>query len=91
MVLGGLGPHGMPKRLTFSLTARQGDGPYIPCIPAILLTRDLANGALGEIGATQCVDLIRLDEYLRALEPFDISWEEQTVTRGAQRDASNPS
>jgi len=53
--------------------ARSGHGPYIPCMPAILLARKLARDTLHVRGAMPCVDLISLDEYLAALKGLDIS------------------
>src|SRR5690606_41707938 len=55
------------------MIARAGDGPNIPCMPAILIARRLAGGeALGP-GARPCLDLITLEEFLAALEPYDVS------------------
>ncbi len=62
------------KKITFELTARSGDGPYIPCMPAILLTRKLMTNQLPQRGAQPCIGLISLDEYLNALRELDISW-----------------
>lgn len=73
MFLSGEGPGGTPKNVRFFIVARSGHGPYIPCMPAILLARKLARGEVERRGATPCVDLIALDEYLRALEGLDIS------------------
>jgi hypothetical protein len=50
-----------------------GHGPYIPCIPAIVLSRRLARGLLEMRGATPCLDLIDLDTYLKAFEGLNIS------------------
>ena len=55
------------------IIARSGHGPYIPCMPAILLARGLARGEVRQRGASPCVDLIDLDTYLDALEGLDIS------------------
>jgi hypothetical protein len=73
MVLSGTGPDGAPKSVRFLIVARSGHGPYIPCMPAILLARKLAAGPPPRIGATPCLDLIGLDEYLAALGGLDIS------------------
>jgi hypothetical protein len=54
------------------IIARSGHGPYIPCMPAILLARRLAKGEVRQRGASPCVDLIDLDAYLTALEGLDI-------------------
>jgi len=75
MLINGTDKHGAGKQLTFKLTARNGDGPYIPCMPAILLTRKLATRAIETTGATPCVDLIALDEYLSAFGEMDITWQ----------------
>ena len=76
MMLDGVDANGSSRRLSFSLTALKGDGPYIPCIPAILLTRKLASGDLDKTGATACLDLITLDEYLGSLKDLNITWRE---------------
>jgi hypothetical protein len=47
-------------------------------MPAILLTRRLAKGEIGQRGASPCLDLIDLDTYLSALSQLDI-----TVVRDA--------
>lgn len=73
MVLDGTGPDGAAKRVRFFLIARSGHGPYIPCMPAILLAKRLARGEEARRGAMPCLDLIALDEYLAALDSLDIS------------------
>jgi hypothetical protein len=73
MYLSGLGRDGRARTARFFLIARSGHGPYIPCMPAILLARKLARGELNRRGAMPCLDLISLDEYLGALEGLDIS------------------
>lgn len=55
------------------IIARQGHGPNIPCMPAILIARRLARGETLEPGARPCLDLIALEEYLAALENLDIA------------------
>jgi len=75
MRLTGQGADGQPHEVRFELTARSGDGPYIPCIPAILLAKGLAQGTITAMGAQPCMGLITLDAYLAALADFDITWE----------------
>ena len=65
------------KKLTFYLIALSGDGPLIPCIPAIVLTRKLASGQLNDIGPKTSVSLLNRDEYLQALNGLDIRWFEE--------------
>lgn len=73
MYLHGTGKDGAPLTRRHWIVARQGHGPMIPCMPAILIARRLAAGRPIEPGARPCLDLISLDEYLGALEGLDIS------------------
>ncbi len=79
MELTGKNEKGENKTLRFELTARGGDGPFIPCMPAILLTKKLANNEIEAKGATPCVGIITKDEYLDALGELDISWTESQI------------
>lgn len=63
------------KNINFQLTARSGDGPYIPCMPSILMAKKIVNDEIETRGAYPCVGFISLDEYLQALSDLDISWE----------------
>jgi saccharopine dehydrogenase-like NADP-dependent oxidoreductase len=63
------------KTITFELIARSGDGPYIPCMPAILMAKKLASNELHRSGAYPCVGFITLEEYLNALRKMNISWQ----------------
>ncbi len=74
IVLSGKGKNGEEKSITFELTASSGDGPYIPCMPAILMAKKLAAGTVVERGAYPCVGFISRDEYLNALSELDITW-----------------
>lgn len=74
MELSGKGKDGADKTITFELTARSGDGPYIPCMPAILLAKKLAADQLQERGARPCIGFIKKNEYLGALSEMDITW-----------------
>jgi len=53
--------------------AKNGDGPQIPCIPAILLAKKLAEGAPISAGATPCLGLIDLQDYIAELQHFSIT------------------
>lgn len=79
MTLSGTDTKGLNKKVIFELTAQSGDGPYIPCMPAILLTKKLALKKMTECGAYPCVGFISRDEYLNALKNLDISWQEQVT------------
>jgi hypothetical protein len=72
MFLSGVGHDGAPLRERFFMIAGSGHGPYIPCMPSILLAKGLASGAVSATGARPCLDLIDLQTYLGALEGLDI-------------------
>lgn len=67
------------KVITFELTARSGDGPYIPSMPAILLAQKLAAGDLSDRGAYPAMGFVTKDEYLGALNEMDIEWREREI------------
>jgi hypothetical protein len=73
IVMSGVAHDGAPLIRRRWMVARAGDGPNIPCMPAILLARRLAAGENLQPGARPCLDLITLDELLAALEGFDVS------------------
>ncbi len=73
MILTGEGHDGKPRERRFHLIARSGHGPYIPCMPAILLAKLLARGEVAKRGAMPCLDLVDLETYLGALEGLDIT------------------
>lgn len=77
MKIWGMDKKQKPKKVTFELLAKQGDGPFIPCMPAILLAKKLAYGQLCQTGAQPCVGLITKDEYLNALSELHITWTER--------------
>lgn len=72
MVIKGKDKNGNPKSIKWFIIAKDGDGPQIPTIPAIILAKKLANGKINEIGAKPCVGLVTLDEYLNELKDFNI-------------------
>ncbi|MGI8932124.1 MAG: saccharopine dehydrogenase NADP-binding domain-containing protein [Sphingomicrobium sp.] len=69
----GIGHDGAPMWVKGFMVARQGHGPHIPCLPAVLLAKRIAAGELPAVGARPCLDLIDLDQYLAALESLDIT------------------
>jgi saccharopine dehydrogenase-like NADP-dependent oxidoreductase len=70
----GLGRDGKPKRLTWTLIARSGDGPFIPAIASVIIARRLASGAEHRRGAMPCFQLITLDEFDLAVADLDIGY-----------------
>lgn len=67
------------KTIRFELTARNGDDPFILCMPAILLAKKLASDKVKDTGAISYVGIITRQEYLDALEVLDISWTERQL------------
>jgi saccharopine dehydrogenase-like NADP-dependent oxidoreductase len=65
---------GRPQRRAWYLAARQGHGPQIPCIPAIVIARKLARGERIASGARPCMGMMTLEEFTAATEGFNILW-----------------
>ena len=65
---------GTQGRNTWYLTARDGDGPMIPCIPAIVIARRLARGESLGSGASPCVGMMTLEEFSDATRDLAITW-----------------
>ncbi len=74
MTLTGKDKENHKMAISFELTARSGDGPYIPCMPAILMAKKIVNQEIKTTGAHPCIGFITRAEYLDALEMMDISW-----------------
>jgi hypothetical protein len=72
MILRGKDTQARAYERQWFVIAKHGDGPQIPCIPAILLTKKLLSAETMPAGAYPCVGLITLDEYMRELQPFSI-------------------
>lgn len=70
MTLRGLDHGGASHTLEWTMVARDGDGPQIPATAAVVLARKFARGELSGAGATPCLDLFTLDEFLAALNSF---------------------
>lgn len=73
MYIDGLDKNGAPLARRHWIIARQGHGPNIPCMPAILIAKRLACAESITPGARPCLDVISLDEYLGALKGLDVS------------------
>lgn len=63
---------GNAKTINWAIIAKNGDGPQIPTIPAIILAEKICDGKLDAIGAMPCVALISLEEYLEKLRDYKI-------------------
>lgn len=63
------------KKIIFNLVARSGDGPYIPCMPAILTALMITRNQITERGASPCIGFLTLDALLDLLKPLKITWD----------------
>lgn len=72
MIICGKDKQGRPKELKWFVIAKDGDGPQIPTIPAIILVKQLVAGTLTTTGAKPCVGLVTLEDYLNELNEFAI-------------------
>jgi len=73
VIISGKGQDGKPHQRTWFIIAKNGDGPQIPCVPAIILAKKLVAGELTATGAIPCVAIVGLTEYMAELSEFEIS------------------
>jgi len=65
------------KELAFEIVAKDGDGAFIPTMPAIIIARKLASNKIRKKGATPCIGIITLDEYLKEFDGLNIKWHDK--------------
>jgi saccharopine dehydrogenase-like NADP-dependent oxidoreductase len=63
---------GKPLTRTWQVIARRGDGPYIPHVPATVLTRRLLDGTETRRGAMACVGLMTIDQFMAEVADLSI-------------------
>jgi len=86
VILRGKAPDGTPHERRWFIVAEKGDGPQIPCVPAILLAKKLALGLPVPIGAMACVGLVTLQDYLEELKSFAVrTFEDQPASHPTPR------
>jgi hypothetical protein len=73
VIIKGKGHNNQPLTRKWFIIAKNGDGPQIPCVPAILLAKKLATEKSITSGATPCLSLISLQEYLDELRSYSIT------------------
>ncbi|NDE89807.1 MAG: saccharopine dehydrogenase [Alphaproteobacteria bacterium] len=76
MIISGKNHHGQSHRITWFIIARDGHGPNIPTIPAIILAKKLVDKTFPLEGVMPCLSLVTLEEYLHELSYYSI----ETVT-----------
>jgi len=74
MHMKGLGKGGKPHQKTVYILARDGHGPYIPCIPSIVLCRKMARTDKLKAGAYSGLGQVSLEEYLKAMAGLNIEY-----------------
>lgn len=72
MDIRGIGKNGDALNKKWFIIAKNGDGPQIPTIPAIILAKKLYRKQFKQKGAMPCVGLVSLQEYLDELKDFQI-------------------
>jgi len=72
VILSGLDKQGKPHTRKWFIIAKNGCGPHIPTIPAIILAQKLIEGKFSQIGAQPCVGLMTVQDYLNEMTDFDI-------------------
>ena len=72
MLIKGTNKEGKPTEIQWFIIAKNNDGPEIPCVPAIILSKKLIRGELQTRGALPCVGIITLEEYMKELQGFAI-------------------
>ena len=64
---------GLPLTRRHWIVARSGHGPYIPCIPVILIAKAFAAGRRYDPGARPCLGIVSLAEFRAAFADFDVT------------------
>ncbi|MBV8635207.1 MAG: saccharopine dehydrogenase, partial [Burkholderiaceae bacterium] len=72
VTLEGAGRDGESLALTWHVVAAQNHGPHIPCGASIALARKLSHGDALPKGAMPCMGLLTVEDYLAALDGFDV-------------------
>lgn len=75
---------GVPVCLEWSVMAQDGDGPNLPCMPAVAVTRKLAaTPGLVSPGARPCVGEITLDDFQREMDRYRVVYRDDRREGGA--------
>lgn len=68
MIISGKDNNGEPLTRKWFIIAKEGHGPHLPTIPAILLAERLAKGEKMPAGAMPCLGQVSLEDYLAELD-----------------------
>ncbi|MBI1275521.1 saccharopine dehydrogenase [bacterium] len=72
IIINGTAPDGTLHARKWFIIAKDGYGPHIPTIPAIVLAKKIAMGMPPEPGAYACVAQVTLEEYMTELKEYPI-------------------
>lgn len=72
LILAGKDRAGRRALAKWFIVAFDGDGPYIPTIPSVIMVKRMLAGETFAAGAMPCVGMITLQEYLDELKMFNI-------------------
>lgn len=75
----GINAHGKQKKLSWTLVAKNGHGPYIPATASVILARKLLSDNALDSGAYPCFKRFSLADFDRAVADLAIY---HTITRG---------
>ena len=77
--LSGIGQNEQSLKITWRLIAKEGVGPRVPTIPAIILVNRILDGDLTEPGARPCLGMFTLDEFFNIAGSCGIYQEEERL------------
>ncbi len=72
VIIQGKNKQGQPLTRKWFIIAKNGDGPQIPCVPAIILAKKIISGEFTSTGAIPCMGLVDLKDYMEELKEFEI-------------------
>lgn len=72
MIISGKDKERNPYQRKWFIIAKDGDGPQIPCIPAVILAKKLCSTEFYDTGAKACLGMISIEEYMHELSEFNI-------------------
>ncbi len=73
IILRGKDMNGQPHERRWFIIAKGGYGPYIPTIPAVVLSKQAISSAPATAGAHPCVGMVGLGDYLREVGEYPIT------------------
>lgn len=70
VILKGVDHNNKPLTIKWFVIVKQGDGPQVPAVPAIILARKIITNELNEPGAKPCVGMVSLEDYMHELSHY---------------------